>query len=134
MPARSACYLHSSSCVAPCTANDWNRSFYRSTSAKGSMLQQLAHVHYGLGEGLESGLVAGMENGFRAVTGEMRLTIHLNRQVNQIDDPNFGDSSATVGGKFFLLIGDQGRIRNFNQQIYILRLGMTRGVAARIAL
>ena len=91
-------------------------------------------VHCGVRESLGSGLVARAQNAFRAVAGEMRLAIDLNNQVNQVDDPNFGDSSATVGGKFFLLIGDQGRIRNFNQQIYILRLGMTRGVAARIAL
>ena len=78
------------------------------------MLQQFSYVHCGVRESLGSGLVARAQNAFRAVAGEMRLAIDLNNQVNQVDDPNFGDSGATVDGKFFFAINGQGRIRNFN--------------------
>ena len=79
------------------------------------MLQQFSYVHCGVRESSRSGLIARAQNGFRGVAGEMRLAIDLNRQVNQVDDPNFDDSSASVDGKFFLAINGQGRIRNFNQ-------------------
>ena len=88
------------------------------------MLQQFSYVHRGVRESSRYGLIARAQNSFRAVAGEMRLALDLNRQVNQVDDPNFGDSGAAVDGKFLLAINDQGRIRNFNQQVNILRLRM----------